>query len=128
MSSGAGKTRRGCFWRTPEAAGLSLNGPPLTLFPMQSYALSAAECTLLHQAAGMAGDRLSRHENDAGVRVMETLIAQLEAQPAKVQLSELQREVLGKMLMHISYDLLQADEDEQSARAEILAERLFEDE
>ena len=95
---------------------------------MQSYALSAAECTLLHQAAGMAGDRLSRHENDAGVRVMETLIAQLETQPAEVQLSELQREVLGKMLMNMSYDLLQADEDEQSARAETLAERLFEDE
>ena len=107
---------------------MNLNGPPLTLSPMQSYALSAAECTLLHQAAGMAGDRLSRHENDAGVRVMETLIAQLETQPATVQLSELQREVLGKMLMNMSYDLLQADEDERSALAETLAERLFEDE
>ena len=127
MSSGAGRTHRGCFWRTPEAAGLSL-ARLSDAFPMHSYALSAAECTLLHQAAGMAGDRLSRHENDAGVRVMETLIAQLETQPAKVRLSELQREVLGKMLMNMSYDLLQADEDERSALAETLAERLFEDE
>ena len=127
MSSAAGRTRRGCFLRTPEAAGLSL-ARLSDAFPMQSYALSAAECTLLHQAAGMAGDRLSRHENDAGVRVMETLIAQLETQPARVQLSELQREVLGKMLMNMSYDLLQADEDERSALAETLAERLFEDE
>ena len=94
---------------------------------MPSYALTAAECALLHQAASMVSDRLSRHENDAGVRVMETLIAQLETQPARVQLSELQREVLGKMLMHMSYDLLRADEDEQSAIAETLAERLFED-
>ena len=32
------------------------------------------------------------------------------------------------MLMNIGYDLLQADEDEQSALAEALAERLFDDE
>ena len=95
---------------------------------MPTYPLTAAEIALLHQAAGMAGDRLSRHENDAGVRVMETLIAHLETQPSHVQLNGLQREVLGKMLMNISYDLLQDDEDEQSAIAETLAERLFEDE
>jgi hypothetical protein len=59
---------------------------------------------------------------------METLIARLETQPSRVQLNGLQREVLGKMLMNISYDLLRADEDEQSAIAETLAERLFEDE
>ena len=32
------------------------------------------------------------------------------------------------MLMNMSYDLLRADEDEQLALAETLAERLFEDE
>lgn len=95
---------------------------------MPTYTLSAAELPLLHQAAGMAGDRLSRQENDTGVRVMEILIAHLETQPSQVQLNGLQREVLGKMLMNIGYDLLQADEDEQSAIAETLAERLFEDE
>lgn len=95
---------------------------------MPSYPLTATELSLLHQAAGMAGDRLARQENDSGVRVMETLIAQLETRPSRVQLSGLQREVLGKMLMNISYDLLQADEDERSAIAETLAERLFEDE
>ena len=76
----------------------------------------------------MAGDRLARQENDNGVRVMETLIAHLETQPSQVQLNEIQREVLGKMLMNIGYDLLQADEDEQSTIAETLAERLFDDE
>lgn len=131
MSSGAGRKRRGCFWRTREAEGVSLKRSQparLTFFPMPSYPLTAAELSLLHQAAGMAGDRLSRHENDTGVRVMETLIARLETQPSRVQLNGLQREVLGKMLMNISYDLLRADEDEQSAIAETLAERLFEDE
>ena len=95
---------------------------------MPTYAITAAELPLLHQAAGMAGDRLARQENDNGVRVMETLIAHLETQPSQVQLNGIQREVLGKMLMNIGYDLLQADEDEQSAIAETLAERLFEDE
>jgi len=95
---------------------------------MPTYSITATELPLLHQAAGMAGDRLSRQENDNGVRVMETLIAHLETQPSQVQLNGIQREVLGKMLMNIGYDLLQADEDEQSAIAETLAERLFEDE
>ncbi len=95
---------------------------------MPTYSITAAELPLLHQAAGMAGDRLARQENDNGVRVMETLIAHLETQPSQVQLNEIQREVLGKMLMNIGYDLLQADEDEQSTIAETLAERLFDDE
>ena len=83
---------------------------------------------MLHQAAGMAGDRLARQENDAGVRSMETLLAQLEGeQPQAVSLNVLQREVLGKMLMNLSFDLLREDKDERSALAEELAERLFQD-
>ena len=83
---------------------------------------------MLHQAAGMAGDRLARQENDAGVRSMETLLAQLEEeQPQTVSLNVLQREVLGKMLMNLSFDLLREDKDERSALAEELAERLFQD-
>ena len=83
---------------------------------------------MLHQAAGMAGDRLARQENDAGVRSMETLLAQLEEeQPQAVSLNVLQREVIGKMLMNLSFDLLRENKDERSALAEELAERLFED-
>lgn len=83
---------------------------------------------MLQQAAGMAGDRLARQENDAGVRSMETLLAHLEEeQPQTVSLNVLQREVLGKMLMNLSFDLLREDEDERSALAEELAERLFQD-
>ena len=83
---------------------------------------------MLHQAAGMAGDRLARQENDAGVRSMETLLAQLEEeQPQAVSLNVLQREVIGKMLMNLSFDLLREDKDERSALAEELAERLFQD-
>lgn len=95
---------------------------------MATYSLSAQERDLLHQAAGMAGDRLARQENDAGVRAMETLLAHLETRPPHVWLNEAQREVLGKMLMNIAYDLLRADQDEEAALAEALAERLFQDE
>ena len=102
--------------------------PALSSRSMRTYTITAAELLLLHQAAGMAGDRLARQENDNGVRVMETLIAHLETRPSQVQLNEIQCEVLGKMLMNIGYDLLQADEDEQAGLAETLAERLFEDE
>lgn len=95
---------------------------------MSSYPLTVREAALLHQAAGMAGDRLARQENDAGVRSMETLLAQLEEeQPQAVSLNVLQREVLGKMLMNLSFDLLREDKDERSALAEELAERLFQD-
>ncbi len=95
---------------------------------MSSYPLTVQEAALLHQAAGMAGDRLARQENDAGVRSMETLLAQLEEeQPQAVSLNVLQREVLGKMLMNLSFDLLREDKDERSALAEELAERLFQD-
>jgi hypothetical protein len=95
---------------------------------MATYSLTIQEIDLLHQAAGMAGDRLARQENDAGTRVMETLIAQLETRPASVWLNVAQREVLGKMLMNIAYDLIRADEDAQAETAEALAERLCQDE
>ena len=76
----------------------------------------------------MAGDRLARQENDAGARSMETLLAHLEEEhPQTVSLNLLQREVLGKMLMNLSFDLLREDKDERSALAEALAERLFQD-
>jgi len=95
---------------------------------MSSYPLSAEEAALLHQAAGMAGDRLARQENDIGVRSMETLLTMLEEeQPHAVRLNVLQRVVLGKMLMNLSFDLLREDEDARSALAEDLAERLFQD-
>ncbi len=95
---------------------------------MSSYPLTTQEIALLQQAAGMAGDRLARQENDAGVRSMETLLTQLEEeQPQTVSLNVLQREVLGKMLMNLSFDLLREDKDEHSALAEALAERLFQD-
>src|SRR6266852_1157092 len=95
---------------------------------MATYTLTVQEIDLLHQAAGMAGDRLARQENDAGTRVMETLIAQLETRPASVWLNVAQREVLGKMLMNIAYDLIRADQDAQAEAAEALAERLCQDE
>ena len=95
---------------------------------MSSYPLTAEEATLLHQAAGMAGDRLARQENDTGVRSMETLLTLLEEEQLHaVSLNVIQREVLGKMLMNLSFDLLREDEDERSALAEDLAERLFQD-
>ena len=95
---------------------------------MATYSLNVQEIDLLHQAAGMAGDRLARQENDAGARVMETLIAQLETRPASVWLNVAQREVLGKMLMNIAYDLIRADQDAHAEVAEALAERLSQDE
>lgn len=94
---------------------------------MATYSLTVQEIDLLHRAAGMAGDRLARQENDAGTRVMETLIAHLETRPASVWLNVAQREVLGKMLMNIAYDLIRANEDAQAEAAEALAERLSQD-
>ncbi len=95
---------------------------------MATYSLTIQEIDLLHQAAGMAGDRLARQENDAGTRVMETLIAHLETRPASVWLNVAQREVLGKMLMNIAYDFIRANQDAQAEAAEALAERLCQDE
>src|SRR5438132_11154558 len=95
---------------------------------MTTYALTAQEIDLLHQAADMAGDRLARQENDIGVQVMETLLAHLETRPSTVWLNAAQREVLGKMLMNIAYDLLHENEDARAEVAETLAERLFDDE
>ena len=94
---------------------------------MDTYVLTAQEVALLYQAASMAGDRLARHENDTGVRVMETLLTHLESKPSRVQLTSVQREVLAKMLMNIGYDLLRENEDERADVAEALAERLCED-
>jgi hypothetical protein len=95
---------------------------------MATYTLTPQETDLLHQAAGMAGDRLARQENDLGTRVMETLITLLETRPASVSLNVAQREVLGKMLMNLAYDLLRGDQDMQAEAAEVLAERLFQEE
>ncbi len=95
---------------------------------MATYSLSAQEIALLQQAAGMAGDRLARQENDTGTRVMETLIAHLETQPSSVWLNVAQREVLAKMLMNIAYDLIRDNQDALAEAAEALAERLFGDE
>ena len=95
---------------------------------MTTYALTAQEIDLLHQAADMAGDRLARQENDTGVRVMENLVVHLETRPSTVWLNAAQREVLGKMLMNIAYDLMRENRDAQAETAETLAERLFQDE
>ncbi|MBI3795896.1 MAG: hypothetical protein HY268_02875 [Deltaproteobacteria bacterium] len=95
---------------------------------MATYSLTVQEIALLQQAAGMAGDRLARQENDTGARVMETLIAQLDTQPTSVWLNIAQREVLAKMLMNIAYDLIRANQDAEAETAEALAERLFQDE
>ena len=95
---------------------------------MATYSLTIQEIALLQQAAGMAGDRLARQENDTGARVMETLIAQLETQPTSVWLNIAQREVLAKMLMNIAYDLIRTNQDAEAEVAEALAERLFQDE
>jgi len=95
---------------------------------MATYSLTVQEIDLLYQATGMAGDRLARQENDAGTRVMETLLAHLETRPTSVWLNIAQREVLAKMLMNIAYDLIRANQDTQAEAAEALAERLFQDE
>ena len=95
---------------------------------MATYSLTVQEIALLQQAAGMAGDRLARQENDTGARVMEALIAQLETQPTSVWLNIAQREVLAKMLMNLAYDLIRANQDAEAEAAEALAERLFQDE
>jgi hypothetical protein len=95
---------------------------------MATYSLTVQESALLQQAAGMAGDRLARQENDAGARVMETLIAHLETRPASVWLNIAQREVLAKMLMNLAYDLIRANQDAEAEVAEALAERLFQEE
>jgi len=95
---------------------------------MATYSLTVQEVALLQQAAGMAGDRLARQENDTGARVMETLIAHLETRPANVWLNIAQREVLAKMLMNLAYDLIRANQDAEAETAEALAERLFQDE
>ncbi len=94
---------------------------------MATYSLTTQEIELLHQAAGMAGDRLARQENDTGVQVMETLLTHLETRPSSVWLNVAQREVLGKMLMNIAYDLLREDQDDRAEVAEALAERIFQD-
>ena len=99
----------------------------MTALLMATYSLTIQEIDLLRQAAGMAGDRLARQENDAGTRVMETLLAHLETRPASVWLNIAQREVLAKMLMNIAYDLIRANQDAQAEAAEALAERLFQD-
>ncbi len=95
---------------------------------MTTYTLAAQEIDLLYQAAAMAGDRLARQENNVGARVMDTLVDHLESRPLTVSLNSAQREVLGKMLMNIAYDLLREDEDVRAELAEALAERLFQDE
>lgn len=96
---------------------------------MSTYSLTPEEAALLQRAAGMAGDRLARQKNDAGVRSMEALIAQLWTErPPAIELNLLQREVLGKMLMNLSFDLLRADDDGTAELAETLAERLFQEE
>jgi len=94
---------------------------------MGTFALTAQELALLHQATRMAGDRLARQENLSGSRVMDTLLEHLETAPASVWLNTAQREVLGKMLMNIAYDFMREDEDERSEAAEALAERLFQE-
>lgn len=94
---------------------------------MATYSLTTQEIELLHQAAGMAGDRLARQENDTGVQAMETLLAHLETRPPSVWLNIAQREVLGKMLMNIAYDLLRENQDDRAEIAEALAERIFQD-
>jgi uncharacterized protein with von Willebrand factor type A (vWA) domain len=94
---------------------------------MATYSLTTQEIELLHQAAGMAGDRLARQENDTGVQAMETLLAHLETRPSSVWLNIAQREVLGKMLMNIAYDLLRENQDDRAEIAEALAERIFQD-
>lgn len=95
---------------------------------MGTFTLTSQELELLHQATKMAGDRLARQENYSGSKVMDVLLEHLETSPANVWLNAAQREVLGKMLMNIAYDLMREDEDARSEAAEALAERLFQDE
>lgn len=94
---------------------------------MGSFTLTTQELELLHQATKMAGDRLARQENYTGSRVMDVLLEHLETSPPTVWLNAAQREVLGKMLMNIAYDLLRDDQDARSEAAETLAERLFQE-
>lgn len=95
---------------------------------MGTFSLTVQDLELLHQAAKMAGDRLARQENYSGSKVMDVLLEHLETSPTNVWLNAAQREVLGKMLMNIAYDLMREDEDARSEAAEALAERLFQDE
>ena len=95
---------------------------------MTTYTLTAQELDLLYQAAIMAGDRLARQENRTGAQVMDILVDHLETRPLTVSLNGAQREVLGKMLMNIAYDLMRENEDALAEVAEALAERLFQDE
>jgi hypothetical protein len=95
---------------------------------MGTFTLTPQELELLHQATRMAGDRLARQENYSGSKVMDALLEHLETSPTNVWLNAAQREVLGKMLMNIAYDLMREDEDARSEAAEALAERLFQDE
>ncbi len=95
---------------------------------MATYRVSAQELDLLYQAAAMAGDRLARQGNDAGALVMDALVDHLGTRPQTVSLNSVQREVLGKMLMNMAYDLMREDQDDMAEAAETLAERLFQDE
>ena len=93
---------------------------------MSSFQLNRNERDLLCQAADMAGDRMAKLENDAGVASMETVVQTATLSPPQViELNQLQREVLGKMLMNVAFDLLREDQDARAALAEALAERLF---
>lgn len=94
---------------------------------MGTFSLSPPELDLLCQAARMAGDRLARQDNLSGSRVMDALLDHLETAPTSVWLNAAQREVLGKMLMNMAYDLMREDEDARSDAAEALAERLFQE-
>jgi hypothetical protein len=95
---------------------------------MGTFSLTVQELELLHRATRMAGDRLARQDNLSGSRVMDALLDHLDTAPTSVWLNAAQREVLGKMLMNIAYDLMREDEDACSDAAEALAERLFQDE
>ncbi|MBI3247103.1 MAG: hypothetical protein HYZ50_11425 [Deltaproteobacteria bacterium] len=95
---------------------------------MSIFTLTARELELFTQATRMAGDRLARQDNYVGSRVMDALLDHLETRPVEVWLNAAQREVLGKMLMNMAYDFMRDDQDAQSDEAEVLAERLFQDE
>jgi hypothetical protein len=92
---------------------------------MSTFVLTVQELQLLHQATRMAGDRLARQDNLSGSRIMDALLDHLETAPTSVWLNAAQREVLGKMLMHMAYDFMRNNEDARAEAAEALAERLF---